>query len=430
VTALARAYLRLDIAFENGYEPCTVSLEIFKNRRSGIITNIADILRSAETRFGRPDRGSLVASLAAAELSKAIRDATQKPWLTDELLGNFLADEIVAALISAARPPGISAKLIAYAPFSDADAAAESLLTKLASLPWNYELIAATALVGSPADQELSLTSPFRLVRFAETTTTEYPIEPADVVDAEAFNRQYPERIEPGRYFFSATLEGYISFAEPAAEAARFIDAMIGLFGLMVCDGSVARNSFTYGGLPPALPVMIYRADTSRKLVGYYWLSHEQTAALQRLRHSERFRGDTLEDAVGGIIGAFGHIATRSAARWYLDSFEGSNGLMKVVQATIALEILLGDQKQSRQLGLTALLANRLAYLIGHSPAERERILSHFRKLYDIRSDIVHAGITTLGRAEQAALNDLQNYARSAINAQVVQLRTYGRTMG
>jgi hypothetical protein len=73
-------------------------------------------------------------------------------------------------------------------------------------------------------------------------------------------------------------------------------------------------------------------------------------------------------------------------------SHSGSDEMLSFVQAAVVLEILLGDKATSDVIGLGELLRNRCAYLISRSPLERERILSDFARIYDVRSKIVHEG--------------------------------------
>ncbi len=122
------------------------------------------------------------------------------------------------------------------------------------------------------------------------------------------------------------------------------------------------------------------------------------------------------------IRAGFTDVSTRSAARWYADSTVGSNGLIQIVQAAIALEILLGDESGLEQIGTTALLANRLAYMIAETPHERRTILARFKQLYKVRSLIVHQGKAVLEERESAALYELRAYANRAIIKQTMQL--------
>ena len=71
------------------------------------------------------------------------------------------------------------------------------------------------------------------------------------------------------------------------------------------------------------------------------------------------------------------------ASQWLFESYFGNNELLSYIQATIVIEILLGDKAKSDIMGLTELLANRSAYLIGKSFSGREKMLKEFREIYN-----------------------------------------------
>jgi hypothetical protein len=96
------------------------------------------------------------------------------------------------------------------------------------------------------------------------------------------------------------------------------------------------------------------------------------------------------------------------AGKWLFDSYSGKNELLSFVQATVALEILLGDKAVSDVIGLGELLRNRCAYLIGKTHAQRKEILDDFGKIYEIRSKIVHRGKDRLRRNERELLYTLR----------------------
>lgn len=74
----------------------------------------------------------------------------------------------------------------------------------------------------------------------------------------------------------------------------------------------------------------------------------------------------------------------RNACCWLFDSYCGENELLSFVQATITLEILLGDKSESDKVGLGSLLKNRCAYLLGKTSKERNIILRVSLKKYMI----------------------------------------------
>ena len=88
------------------------------------------------------------------------------------------------------------------------------------------------------------------------------------------------------------------------------------------------------------------------------------------------------------------------AARWLFDSRLSREDLLAYVQAMVSMEILLGDKAVSDLMGLGELLRNRCAYLIGRTHTERDELLEDFRKIYEVRSRIVHGGKDKLSRKE------------------------------
>ena len=96
------------------------------------------------------------------------------------------------------------------------------------------------------------------------------------------------------------------------------------------------------------------------------------------------------------------------ACQWLYESYSGKNKLLAFVQTTIVLEILLGDKATSDQMGLSVLLRNRCAYLIGSTHSQRNEILIDFQKIYNVRSKIVHSGKSRLSYEEETLFRKLQ----------------------
>ena len=74
---------------------------------------------------------------------------------------------------------------------------------------------------------------------------------------------------------------------------------------------------------------------------------------------------------------------------------------------TVAIEALLGDNES----GLTDTLARRCGTVLGCTDAERKKIRKSFRKIYELRSDVVH-GNTELGKAHNGHLSVARCVAR------------------
>jgi hypothetical protein len=109
----------------------------------------------------------------------------------------------------------------------------------------------------------------------------------------------------------------------------------------------------------------------------------------------------------------------RLAGRWLFDSYCGNNELLSFIQATVSLEILLGDKEKSDLMGLGELLRNRCAYLIGKTHTEREQVLNDFKKIYDIRSKIVHRGKSQLSRIDRELFYKLRWMATRVIQEEI-----------
>jgi hypothetical protein len=110
------------------------------------------------------------------------------------------------------------------------------------------------------------------------------------------------------------------------------------------------------------------------------------------------------------------------AAQWLFDGYGEHDELLKFVQATVTLEVLLGDKKHSDEVGIGALIRNRCAYLIGESQSEREEILRDFSDIYEVRSRIVHRGLRRLSPDDRTLLTKLRTMCMRVIFKDVLLL--------
>lgn len=107
-------------------------------------------------------------------------------------------------------------------------------------------------------------------------------------------------------------------------------------------------------------------------------------------KHSSRFRQRLHEI---GFVFRSEDLRVLAAAEWLFGSFSGSNEAVQMVQATTALETLLGGtDTENKAAGLTELLATRCAYLLASRHSERQQIYREVKYLYAERSRIVHSG--------------------------------------
>ena len=88
---------------------------------------------------------------------------------------------------------------------------------------------------------------------------------------------------------------------------------------------------------------------------------------------------------------------TLSALRWLGAATEPDIPSMKVVKVATALESLLGDPGPDANVssrGVTATLAERCAFLVGTTAAEKQQVHDQVVHLYDLRSRVLHQNAT------------------------------------
>lgn len=96
----------------------------------------------------------------------------------------------------------------------------------------------------------------------------------------------------------------------------------------------------------------------------------------------------------------------RTGLEWAFDSRHSANETRSLIEACIALEALIGEQSAER--GLTDRLADRCSYALGKSTNERQSIAADFRKIYNLRSELVHGRTARLGAADRDILRTAQ----------------------
>lgn len=105
----------------------------------------------------------------------------------------------------------------------------------------------------------------------------------------------------------------------------------------------------------------------------------------------------------------------QEASQWYFASRTEGNEIFEFVQAVVVLEILFNDKGTAAEVGIEKLIANRCAYLLASSTAERQEIINNLKAIYDARSQIVHKGKARLSKAERALLINARVLGSSSI---------------
>ena len=214
---------------------------------------------------------------------------------------------------------------------------------------------------------------------------------------------------EVSQLFVLANIEGFVADFMLTTPVERFSVIARSLAGLALCLEVFCMpkpwfSRFPYG----ETEVFIYRVQGGGLVLKQSQpIAADYTAGFYNLAWgpSANTRGAFAKQAVL-LFNGFGdgeeRERIRQASQWYFDSLCGGNDLIAFVQAMVAVEILLGGKGET--LGLTDLLANRCAYLLGSTRRERDAILRDFKAIYDTRSEIVHRGKNRLSAKDQEHL--------------------------
>jgi hypothetical protein len=331
--------------------------------------------------------------------------------------------------------------LFSISGFSDEKEVASQIVADFCRLPYRYSVwlpMGPKPTIETLADP-VSDTNPARIHRIDDTFRAKYPPHPTQEPPKGGMlmgllgatpDQQYPEV----GLCVQVDVEGFIdrwgtSFT--AASAIERIRAMLGL-GLanLVFKLGPNQSSFFTGftrGIHRNIFVHRSTDDGSVRYDAAFQIDRNFSEVVDSLAEHDprdvsldpktfvRYAEISL-DQIRSVF-RFGPRADRTmrAARWLFDSYLGSNDLLSFVQAMVAIEIILGDKEASDLVGLTELLANRCAYLLGGTHAERDQILEQMRSIYRVRSQIVHQGKSRLNSEEWQMLHQLRLLCRQLL---------------
>ncbi|AKR43692.1 HEPN domain-containing protein [Methylophilus sp. TWE2] len=97
-----------------------------------------------------------------------------------------------------------------------------------------------------------------------------------------------------------------------------------------------------------------------------------------------------------------------AALEWYLEAKSSNNQSVSLIYFCIGLEAILSDGTKSRELGLKEKLGDRVAYMIGNTQEERKKWKDKFEKIYEARSNLVHAKQPRLSKHDQELLRSAE----------------------
>ncbi|CAM2792529.1 hypothetical protein JHFBIEKO_0203 [Methylobacterium mesophilicum] len=322
--------------------------------------------------------------------------------------------------------------------FSDAKAVAGEIIADLNSLPWDYvfslpmpKVIGDRMLVALQDSLPLELSPTISMVRGDDATMAAFPAPRSEnrlLGLLGGIHGLLAAEWHEDTIYLQVRRSGYVSRFGQSATAFEAEEALRAFAGV-----SMAHHLFRFSWSTSNAAAHMSRPSymVHRRVDGAWVLDctpeFDTTLAAAMSSIELNKMGDItdralLDHALPKVRTCFsrpeasGRI-TRSG-RWLFGSSVSRDETMAFVQGAVALEILLGEEEASDEVGLGELLANRCAYLIGESQEHRKEVLREFRAIYRVRSKIVHVGKGRLTRSEHDMLSRLRWMTSRAIQAE------------
>lgn len=366
----------------------------------------------------------------------------------DRPLSEFILDNLSDELSNLPFSDVANQPLTEIEGYSDTDAVARRLVERLVNLPNKYTLsfpLPSESLPLLDDKPQITISHKLRIVKAGEELTNLYPPTKFDGPAPGALSGllgglgmwlSSVNWTNDGVYLQVDT-EGYIGpygGSTPHLEAVRALRAFCGL-GLAL---GLFDISSAYLAPSPSADVLVHRQEPSGAFVPVKAISLDD--GVSRTVKSLALSGfvssldaNTVRTPfINSILSSMQVVLSGGkkadliflAAQWFFDgNNRGSDQLLKFIQTMVVLEILLGDKASSDQTGLSVLLRNRCAYLIGSSQEDRAKVLEWFQEIYDVRSKIVHSGKHWLSASEFELFARLRWICRRVIRKEIDLLK-------
>jgi hypothetical protein len=323
--------------------------------------------------------------------------------------------------------------------YSDVDALAERLLSQFESLPWLFSLtlnIPQSMLPPLPSDG-----TRMKVMERSDLVTTNLLLD--DEFPLETDNKALRDRItgtglaslilgdEPLKWeadasYFQTQVEGFVGPYGGSTPMDVATERFKAFFGLGLALG-LFSHEYKYIVVPHRVSWTIHRKIADQwQLRDRLNLDDEDSRLLGSISLWNKFGKDYPEEhkvtwlkgvlkRTADALNAAGSETLRLASRWYWDSFKGTDEILRYVRRMTTLEIILGEGVDTSKASLGEIVGNRLAYLVGTSHSHRAEVLAKFKRIYQVRSSILHRGKARLSADERSLLIELQTLCESAL---------------
>lgn len=426
-------------------------LELHANCRTRLVETLATVFAELRIQNGRyPVRESASPSLRLAEkvlpAQGIVRDQLVEYVGQDFPLSQFLFDSLVEELKQFPFEPSDDPRpLTTMAGYENPRQVAQRFVESLANLPKSYALSVRLPSALSPildGKPKIELSPRIRLVRATPELMRLYPDDTKVIRQLGSGGLlaalvERPEKWREGDLYIQIDTKGFIGwfgYSAPHLEAITVLRAFCGL-AIALRLFEIKSESFP-NSTPCSIQVHRQAVDGSMEAFKSFELGDGVSRAVDGLGlhrvngfiKSQADQAAWADRQFGAMRSVFGGGKKAGkillASQWFFDGYShGPDELLKFIQTMVVLEILLGDKASSDQTGLSVLLRNRCAYLIGDSQDERAKVLELFDEIYNVRSAIVHGGKHRLSIRERILLDELRWLCRRVITKEVKLLK-------
>lgn len=433
---LATTDVKTTGVFENREN--TLALEIHEKLQSHLVDRLVPIIRQLQYRNGCLLNLNTANDLMDLDdLLKNRRELSESltAILGDMPLYNFFSDYISRILSDNADwEEGKSGKITDLPFIGEPQEFASKLVKAFGTLGWHYTvtyvLPQSLNWLLPPDVEQYVFDENTRLIRVTEQIRSEFPMtsynERARRREGILAYLMGEDSLPEERLLFQTQVTGYIGVFGTNEAMRRAENRLKALIGFLISANTI-KVGFKYISAPSRNEIIVYEKHS-----GVWEITRKDKIEDDLSKLLDRLEVNTVDGKISDDIITswlkFGLNASRPgfasgkacdrlqlAAKWLVDSYSNNQELLGFVQAMVCLEIILGDQEDSGELGLGATIRNRCAYLIGHSLDDREEISEQLRAIYRVRSKIVHTGKDRFTRDDYVMLFLLRDYCRRAL---------------
>lgn len=332
----------------------------------------------------------------------------------------FIADRFI---LSGEKKPDRARekRLTDYQSFSEPIDVAREMVAALRTMPHQYKFcmrLCDGLAAGLDFDHAYVIDDRIKLERGFDLND-EFALANPDSeydVDRSAYHlREDHAKFEENKLYFTFRTSGMITEIHESKLISEFEDQIRSFFGACMSFGILTDTAYSFLSAGPN--AILVNRQISGKRDGkehQAWVfnsSHPvendtqnctdlfmtREAALKNKQEGS----DSLLAPVVAMFNSPENARLKTAALWLCRAHLSHKAMDKIIESTIALEVLLGDKEQSDRVGLSRLMSNRCAYALGKSRDDRRRMISFFTDYYKVRSDIVHSGRTSLARDDR-----------------------------